>query len=157
MRYSCFVSSILAGLALAGSVQASPLVSFFPREDLGRFLAEKFDLASIRSSFGPRRTPELRTFPDFGMKPSKATDDTLVFDTAGDWYYELKILSRRDVNKDGVEDLEVCFTDRALNGGTYHASSGILVTRYSADGYAVALSYRVDDDACLDRARQGLE
>lgn len=153
MTYSRFVSSILAGLALAGTVQASPLVSFFPRENLGQFLAEKFDLATIRSSFGPRRTPGLRTFADFGMRPSKATDDTLVFDTAGDWYYELKILSRRDINKDGIEDLEVCFIDRAMNGGTYHASSGLLVTRYSAEGYAVALRYRVGDDVCLDQAR----
>ncbi len=153
MKFFRFVSSILAGLALVGPVHASPLVSFFPRENLGQFLADKFDLASIRSSFGPRRTPELRTFTDFGMRPSKATDDALVFDTAGDWYYELKILSRRDVNKDGIEDLEVCFIDRAMNGGTYHTSSGLLLTRYSADGYAVALSYRIDDDVCLDQVR----
>ncbi len=153
MKYSRFVSGILAGLALVGPVQASPLVSFFPRENLGQFLADKFDLASIRSSFRPRRTPELRTFADFGMRPSKATDDALVFDTPGDWYYELKILSRRDVNKDGIEDLEVCFIDRAMNGGTYHTSSGLLITRYSADGYAVALSYRIDDAVCLDQVR----
>ena len=153
MKNLCFVSSVLAGLVLMGSAQAAPIVSFFPHKNVGQFLAEKFDLASIRSSFGPRRSPGLRTFADFGMKPSKATDDYLVFDTPGQWFYELKVVSRRDANRDGIEDLEVCFVDRALNGGTYHSSSGLLVTRYSADGYAVALSFSLNDDVCLNYAR----
>lgn len=147
------VFNVLAGLVLVGSAQAAPLVSFFPHKNVGQFLAEKFDLASIRSSFGPRRSPGLRTFADFGMTPSKATDDYLVFETPGKWLYELKVVSRRDVNSDGIEDLEVCFVDRALNGGTYHTSSGLLVTRYSAEGYAVALSFSLNDDVCLKHAR----
>ena len=148
-----FVSIGLACLVLTSSVQAAPLVSYFPKKDLGQFLADQFDLASIRSSFGPRRSPAQRTFSDFGMKPSKATDDILVFDTPGAWFYEMKIVSRRDLNKDGIEDLEVCFIDRALNGGTYHTSTGFLITRYSADGYALALSHSLNDDVCLDYAR----
>lgn len=153
MKNFRFVFSVLAGLLLIGYAQAAPLVSFLPHKNLGQFLAEKFDLASIRSSFGPRRSPGLRTFADFGMKPSKATDDYLVFDTPGEWFYELKVLSRRDVNRDGIEDLEVCFVDRAQNGGTYHTSSGLLLTRYSADGYAVALSFSLNDDVCLNYER----
>ena len=153
MKNFHFVLSAMAGLALMSAVQAAPLASHFPASDLGRFLAEKFDLASIRSSFGPRRSPALRTFADFGMKPSRATEDALVFETPGHWYYELKIVARRDVNNDGIEDLEVCFTERALNGGSYHTSKGLLLTRYSADGYALALNYSLNDDVCPDRAR----
>lgn len=115
--------------------------------------ADKFDLASICSSFGPRRLPVLRTLSDFGMKPSKATDNILVFESPGDWLYELRIVGRRDVNGDGIEDLEVCFIDRALNGGTYNTSEGLLITRYSADGYAIALSHSLDDGVCENYAR----
>ena len=148
-----FVPFILAVLIWAGAAEAAPLVSHFPKKDLGLFLADKFDLASIRSSFGPRRNPALRTFADFGMKPSKATEDVLIFNTPDDWTYELKIVARRDVNNDGIEDLEVCFTDRALNGGSYDASKGLLITRYSAEAYAVALSYSLGDGACQEHAR----
>lgn len=152
MHMRC-ASCALAFLLLTNVVEAAPLVSYFPKKDLSLFLVEKFDLASIRSSFGPRRSPALRTFADFDMKPSKATEDALVFETPGRWLYELKIVGRRDVNGDGIEDLEVCFVDQALNGGTYLTSSGLLVTRYSADGYAVALNYSLSDGVCQEYAR----
>jgi len=144
--------SALAFLMMMNAVHAAPVVSYFPKKNLGQFLADKFDLASIRSSFGPRRLPGLRTFSDFGMKPSKATENLLVFESPGDWLYELRIVGRRDVNGDGIEDLEVCFIDRALNGGTYNTSEGLLITRYSAGGYAIALSYSLDDGVCENYA-----
>ena len=143
----------LAFLLLTNIIEAAPLVSYFPAKKLGPFLADKFDLASIRSSFGPRRSPSLRTFADFGMQPSNATENTLLFETPGRWLYELKIVGRRDVNGDGIEDLEVCFLDQALNGGTYLTSSGLLVTRYSAESYAVALNYSLNDGVCQEYAR----
>jgi hypothetical protein len=153
MKKFHFVSSGLACLLMMSTVQAAPLVSYFPTKDVGRFLAEKFDLASIRSSFGGRRSPAKRTFADFGMTPSKATEDVVEFDSPGDWLYELKIVGRRDVNGDGIEDLEVCFIDRVLNGGTYNASKGLLITRYSADSYALALSFSLENGVCQDYAR----
>jgi hypothetical protein len=146
-------SSALASLMIMNAVQAAPVVSYFPQKNLGQFLADKFDLASIRSSFGPRRSPALRTFADFGMKPSKATDNVLVFERPGDWLYELRIVGRADVNGDGIEDLEVCFIDRALNGGTYDTSQGLLITRYSEDGYAIALGFSLDSGVCENDAR----
>ena len=138
---------------LAGAVQAATPVSHFPSKDLGMFLAKTFDLASIRSSFGPRRTPGKRTFADFGMKPSSADEHGVVFDMPGDWRYELKIVGRRDVNGDGIEDLEVCFTDRAQNGGSYDTASGLLLTRYSGNGYVLALGYSLQPGKCEEYAR----
>jgi hypothetical protein len=146
-------SSALACLLIVNVAQATPVASYFPEKNLGQFLADKFDLASIRSSFGPRRLPVLRTFSDFGMRPSKATDDVLAFESPGDWLYELRIVGRRDVNGDGIEDLEVCFIDRALNGGTYNTSQGLLITRYSADSYAIGLSFSLADGLCENYAR----
>lgn len=154
MKHRLLLSCGVACLALAGQAHAAAPASYFPKSGLGQFLAEKFDLASIRSSFGPRRTPAKRTFADFGMKPSKATDDALVFDSPGHWLVELKIVGRRDVNGDGIEDLEVCFLDRAQNGGNYDMSKGFLISRYSADAYAVALGYALQEGLCQDFARQ---
>jgi hypothetical protein len=153
MKKFHFVTSVLACVIVMSTVQAAPLVSYFPKKELGLFLANRFDLASIRSSFGPRRSPAQRTFADFGMKPSKATEDSVVFDSPGDWLYELKIVGRRDANGDGIEDLEVCFIDHALNGGTYDTSKGLLVTRYSENDYAVALSFSLNDGICQEYAR----
>lgn len=153
MKNFHFVSIGLVYFLMMSTVQAAPLVSYFPKQDLGRFLADKFDLASIRSSFGPRRGPAQRTFSDFGMKPSKATEDLLEFESPGDWLYQLKVVRRGDVNGDGIEDLEVCFIDRALNDGTYNTSEGLLITRYSADSYAVALSFSLEDGVCQNYAR----
>lgn len=153
MKISKIVLPTLIVTASMTAVQAAPLTNHFPEKDLGRFLAEKFDLASIRSSLGPRRSTALRTFADFGMKPSEATERAVVFDVPGHWFYALKVVGRRDVNHDGIEDLEVCFTDRALNGGSYDTSTGLLITRYASDAYAVALSYRLDDDVCAPSTR----
>lgn len=147
------IASSVLGFLMMNATYAAPVTSYFPTQNLEQFLADKFDLASIRSSLGPRRLPALRTFSDFGMKPTKATDNALVFESPGDWRYELGIVGRRDVNGDGIEDLEVCFIDRALNGGTYNTSEGLLITRYSADAHAVALSYSLDDRVCENYAR----
>lgn len=66
------------------------------------------------------------------------------------WVYALRVLRRADINGDGLEDLEVCFTDRS-KGGTYSARQSLLVTRYSASAYAVALNYEVF--GCEDPSR----
>lgn len=149
----CQLASSLFALVLMHTAQAAPVISYFPKTNLGQFLADNFDVASIRSSLGPRRSPTLRTFSNLGMKPSKATNEMLVFERAGDWLHELRIVGRRDVNGDGIEDLEVCFYDKSLNGGTYDTSQGLLITRYSADSYAVALSFSVDDAVCNNHTR----
>lgn len=154
MKIFHFMLSTIACLMMISPAQADPPVTYFPKHKLGLFLADNFDLATIRSSINARlRSPGLRTFKDLGMKPSKVTEDALVFESPGDWLYELKIVGRRDVNGDGIEDLEVCFVDRALNGGTYNASEGLLVTRYSATGHAIALSFSLDEGVCETYAR----
>lgn len=34
----------------------------------------------------------------------EATGDALVFEHSGEWYYEMKIMARRDVNGDGIKE-----------------------------------------------------
>jgi len=76
------------------------------------------------------------------MVPSKVTESAIEFEDA-DWYYGIRVLQRSDSNNDGVEDLEVCFTDRAKQG-SYSTQQPMLVTKYSASSLAVALAYRID-------------
>ena len=95
---------LLCCLALAAPAQAAPMVSHFPQQGLGQFLAEQFDLASIRSSFGPRRTPDQRTFADFQLKPTRVTESLVEF-ARPDWFYQMVVTERRDNNGDGIEDL----------------------------------------------------
>jgi hypothetical protein len=147
------LAGLFAFIMLSCQVQAMTTESYFPSKDLGRLLSEKLDLATIQCSLGPRRTPAKRTFANLGMKPTQVTDDAVVFSIPGDWVYELRVVARGDFNNDGIEDLKVCFVDHALNGGNYDAAQGLLLTRYSDDGYVVALSYSLKDGLCPSYAR----
>lgn len=153
MKYGCLIASLFISIVMSSPVRSATVTSFFPVKDLGPFLSEHFDLATIRSSFGPRRSPGKRTFSDFGMKPSQVTENSVVFLNPGDWLYELRVIGRGDFNRDGIEDLKVCFVDHALNGGTYDTAQGLLLTRYSSDGYAIALSFSLEDGVCPSYAK----
>ncbi|RSZ60257.1 hypothetical protein HF313_20900 [Massilia atriviolacea] len=152
LRHLLLAAAIAPAIAHAAPKMkpaARPVTSFFPQLDLGRFLADNFDLASVRSSLAPRRTPDLRTFADFGMLPTNSGDDGVTFDGER-WLYQLRVVRRADINNDGIEDLEVCFTDRA-KGASYDASQSLLVSRYSDETYAVALRY--ESEACGPAAK----
>lgn len=153
MNLTNAVAAFFVSGLLFSPVQAETSTSYFPTAGLGDLLSSRFDLATIRSSFGPRRTAEKRTFSDFGMKPTQSTEDSVVFMNPGHWLYELRVIARGDFNGDGVEDLKVCFLDRALNGGTYDSAQGLLLTRYSSDGYVIALSFSLEDGLCPSYAR----
>lgn len=153
MNLSNVVAGFFVSVLLFCPVQAATSNSYFPNTGLGDFLSSTFDLATIRSSFGPSRTPAKRTFSDLGMKPTQSTEDAVVFINSGHWLYELRVVARGDFNGDGIEDLKVCFFDRALNGGTYDSAQGLLLTRYSSDGYVIALSFSIEDKLCPNYAR----
>lgn len=149
MKTPMVLAIVVICLGAPGALRAAPVVSHFPQQGLGPFLASHFDLASIRSSFGPRRDRHAqRTLADFGMTPTTALDNDLIYDVPGDWYVRMQVTGRRDVNGDGIEDLEVCFTDIAQNGGTYRSMQGLVITRYASDAYALALSFSASDAVC---------
>lgn len=149
MKTLMLLAAGLTCLGPAGVLRAAPVVSHFPQQGLGPFLASHFDLASIRSSFGPRRDRRgQRTLAHFDLTPTTATDNDLIYDVPGDWYVRMQVMGRRDVNGDGVEDLEVCLTDRAQNGGTYRSVQGLVITRYASDTYALALSFTASGEVC---------
>jgi hypothetical protein len=88
-----------------------------------------------------KEQPEVqRSFASLGQVPTKVTADEVEFDGA-DCYYNLKVLRRGDLDRDGIE--EVCFVDKA-KGATYDSQQALLVTRYSNSSLAVALRFEVD-------------
>lgn len=143
---------VLAVLGVAMSSVASAdnkLQSFLPPTDIGVFLSRQLDLASFRNSLGPKRSSTQRTFAALGIEPTKVTENGAEFDSDY-WYYSIQVLRRADLNGDGIEDLELCFTDQAKHG-TYLSQEPLLVTRYSASGLVVALHFQVD--GCADYAK----
>ncbi len=133
---------LLAAALVAGPAASADLATYLPARGAAQFLVANFDLASIRSSFGPRRTKAQRTFASLGMVPTKVTEDEVEFDSDA-WHYGLKVLRRGDLNGDGIEDLEVCFVDKA-KGATYYSQQALLVSRYSDSSLAIALRFEVD-------------
>lgn len=118
------------------------MVSFIPSQYLGRFVADNLDLSTFRNSLGPQRVIGERTFKDLRMSPSILSENKAEF-SISDWYYEIKVVKRGDINGDGIEDLIVCFVDDAAKG-SYLTSESILLTRYSESSLLVALRYDVD-------------
>ncbi len=145
-RYSLRMKKLIALVTMTllpvAASAAAPVVSHFPAQGLGELLARQFDLASIRSSLGPSRGPGKNTFASLGIKPSLTEDRKVVFDSP-EWFYSMTVLRRGDFNKDGIEDLEVCFVDRAKQG-SYNAQKALLVTRYARDAMPVALAFSMD-------------
>lgn len=129
----------------------SALKSFLPKEKIELCIVDNLDLSTFRSSFGPRRGAGQRTFKDLGETAPTISSGTIDF-KSDDWSYTIRILGRRDYNGDGLEDIAVCFVDRALKG-TYNTSEPLLLTRYAASDRLIALAYQVADKSCPHVAR----
>lgn len=148
-RTLCLPLLILLSPALAHAQEG--LESHIPTSDVPEFLFDHLDIATFRSSSGPKRDQGDRTLSSISPPPTTVTTDYIEV-LEDDWVRRLTIVDRGDFNKDGIEDLAVCFDDRAI-GGTYRSTQLLLVTRYTASSPAVALNYRVESqkarESCL--------
>jgi len=124
--------------SLAAS-QNNQTLSYIPSEGLEQFIVERLDLTTFRNSLGPARSVGMRHFADFGLTPTEISEGRIVFETES-WYYCLEVLDRRDVNKDGIEDLLIRFTDDSVEG-TYLTVYVYLMTCLSEDSDLIALAY----------------
>ena len=116
----------------------------WPEQDLARFVFERLDISSFRNSTGPRRGPGQRLFGDLGVRPSRATETEAISEDGG-WHYSVRILGKRDYNRDGLDEVLICFSDMALDGGTYNTRQHYVVQL--VEGRAIALAYTQDGDA----------
>ncbi|HEY5237977.1 MAG TPA: hypothetical protein VIJ62_06305 [Rhizomicrobium sp.] len=148
---------LLTSLALCGANNAfadDALKSFIPKDNLGQFIVNNFDIRTIRSSIEPDRiAPGKPTFASLGMHPKSITNDSIHFEFNG-WVYDIQILNRGDMNKDGIEDIAICFVDDGSGaGGTYYTKTPLLLTRYSNDTPLVAIAYKPVVTSCQSYTR----
>lgn len=147
MKYkAAVISAILISFSLNLPALAKGAKSFIPATPPA-FLVTYLDLASFRNSLGPRRNAGDHTFADLNISPTKVSATEVVFDSP-DWYYSVRIIGRGDFNGDGIEDLEVCFVDRAKEG-SYDTQDPLILSRYNAEGYMIALNFSAQNtDTC---------
>jgi hypothetical protein len=112
----------------------------WPSTDLAEFVFTRLDLTTFRNSTGPKREPGARFFSDLGIRPTKVSADEAMHD--GDWLYAVLVLERRDFNGDQVEEVAICFTDSAQNGGTYSTQKPLLLQLVGRR--AIALDFEID-------------
>jgi len=103
---------------------------------------EKLNLASFRNSTGPARESGQKYFSHLDLPLSKISEDTLLVENE-DWSYRVKLLKVRDMNRDGIIDAVICFTEKAKHA-TYNAQQPMLITQYHPGGDFVALRFKVD-------------
>ena len=140
-----YLRKIVAACIVCGSITAlaqAPMTSYFSQTAVLEQVVAEFDLATIRSSFGPKRDSTHRTLRDFALSTKKLDAKTMILED-GDFTYHLQLLSRGDLNRDGIEDLEICFTEKAKHG-SYHAQKSFLLTKYAPSVLAVALQFETE-------------
>lgn len=140
-----YLKKIAVACIACGSITAmaqNAVTTYFSQNAVLEQVLAEFDLATIRSSFGPRRDSVHRTLKSFAMTSKMLDAKTMVLED-GDFIYHLQLLSRGDLNRDGIEDLEICFTEKAKHG-SYHAQKPFLLTKYSSSALAVALQFETD-------------
>lgn len=133
---------LLAWLVMSCTVQAAEAekATMWPKSKLAEFVFAHLDLSSFRNSTGPRRKIGQRFLSDLGIHPDKLSEGVAASDTP-DWTYTVQILGQRDYNRDGVEELAICFSDKA-GEGTYNTSTPLLVQLL--EGRVVALAYDIN-------------
>ena len=95
-----------------------------PTADVGTELVEKLDLASFRNSTGPGREAGKHRFADYGFRVvGRSGSRTRLTTTNGDWVMGFDVLNVSDTS------VTLCFFDVAHNGGTYRATTALLVKR----------------------------
>ena len=116
-------------------------VRYFSESDLPKYVYEKLDVSTFRNSFGPKRTKEDRYFTDLGLAIGEVGEDFFTLDS-NSWFYKVTIVRVKDVNRDGIEDIEICFQEKSREG-TYSAQAPLLITQFSESSNLVALGYSV--------------
>jgi hypothetical protein len=89
----------------------------WPNTGLAAFVFTHLDLTTFRNSTGGQRNPGDRFFSDLGIHPTQRSDSVATHD-GEEWRYTVRVLARRDFNGDGAEEVAICFTDQAQNGGS---------------------------------------
>jgi hypothetical protein len=110
----------MAALVLAAALQSAPAL---PQQAAVQRAVERLDMSSFPNSLGNVATGRTRTLRQLGDFRFAWDEGTLeVTETDGSWVRMFKPLSGPRGR------IRLCFTDQALNGGTYLTSEAIELT-----------------------------
>ena len=116
--------------------------SYLPKTELPKYIFEKLDITTFRSSLGPLRTIGQRHIGELGLTATKQAKNLLAIETE-DWLYEFEIIRVADINGDGLVDIEVCFRDKAKMA-SYNTQEPLLLSQFEKDGPLIAINFQVD-------------
>ena len=116
--------------------------SYLPKTELSKYIFEKLDITTFRSSLGPLRTIGQRHSGELGLTATKQAKNLLAIETE-DWLYEFEIIRVADINGDGLVDIEVCFRDKAKMA-SYNTQEPLLLSQFEKDGPLIAINFQVD-------------
>jgi hypothetical protein len=116
-------------------------ISMLEKDVIIQEIYEKLDLTSFRNSTGPQREYKQKYFSDLGLNITSKTSNSFTIE-ANDWFYKITVKNQKDVNKDGIKDILVCFEDKSKNA-SYNTKSSLLLTRYYLDEDIIALNFEV--------------
>jgi hypothetical protein len=106
-------------------------------------VARNLDLTSFQNSVGPRRRAGKKTPEDYGfIRIDQVGSLATMTEKDGSWEITVTLISN-----DGP-DATICFTDTALNGGSYRAQAALTVHRDLRDGLYRALPDRPVVPSC---------
>lgn len=126
----------------------APLIPSPPSDLTPLQLLSGLDLTSFRNSTGPSRAEGLKRPHDWGFARVVTRDDVVALERPGDWIVGLRTIRWTP------EGFIVCFTDKALNGGSYNAQSTLRLTNDGLGGFK-AQETLAPDPTCLPNAGQG--
>ncbi len=133
--------AIVATISTSVCAQDAPR-SYLPKTELSKYIFEKLDITTFRSSLGPLRTFGQRHIAELGLTATKQAKNLLAIETK-DWLYEFEIIRVADVNGDGLVDIEVCFRDKAKMA-SYNTQEPLLLSQFEKDGPLIAINFQVD-------------
>jgi hypothetical protein len=111
-------------------------------EKILKDIYNKLNLSTFRNSLYMQRTAKDKYFSNLNLTISQIKKNSMVIDT-DDWAYTISIIAIKDVNKDGITDIAICFTDKAKSS-TYHSQEPLLITKYSKQSDYIALKFEID-------------
>lgn len=104
--------------------------------DGGKQLANRIDLRTFRSSFYQRVDDAQYTL---ATMPNVTTEKYAAISDDNDWFYELRIIARLDLNDNGKEDWLIWLTDKAKTG-SYNTLSGLVAYDVTDDRTVIHLA-----------------
>lgn len=128
-----------------------PLTTFMPDRGFEEWVAANLDIRSFNSSMDNRREAYQARLRELGYEPvpRRGRGPVVLTFTSAEGEVTMSLFERGDLNRDGIEDVLICFQDR-LKGSRYDRTQALLAQKYTPNGPLAALDVQVTDPRCRE-------